>query len=389
MRAKPARIAALDSLRGLLAVWVVGAHVASRSLLDSQVRSAHLASLIEPMLPVSVFIILSGFVVFYLLNREQLSYGAFLTRRLFRLVPLYFVVLLIAAPLVQTQLHVLESLPVRNHTILDSIRIHQETLAQFWPHLAAHVTLLHGLIPDAWLRDSSHTFLSPGWSISLEWQFYIVAPLLLVLMRQRRILVLVMLGAGCAALQFAQVAGFGFLPNQAAYFLLGISSWYLFLHAERLSAVKARVRDLVMVGLCVLTYLLLPNHWPVIIWLVVMNVVLAERLGLATWLTRLGHSILHLPAFKRLGEISYSIYLLHIPIMHASLYLIIHQAPGLSGWAFLAALLPLTLVLSIVASVFTHRFIELPAIRLGKRLSQPVEATQALNLSAGVWLTSH
>jgi len=52
------KILPLESLRGLLAVWVLAAHVAGRSLLDSQIAAARLNALTEPLLPVYVFMIL-------------------------------------------------------------------------------------------------------------------------------------------------------------------------------------------------------------------------------------------------------------------------------------------------------------------------------------------
>lgn len=38
--------------------------------------------------------------------------------------------------------------------------------------------MFHGAVPEVLVKDAPGAFLEPAWSISLEWQFYLVAPLL-------------------------------------------------------------------------------------------------------------------------------------------------------------------------------------------------------------------
>ena len=86
-------LASLESLRGLLALWVLIAHVTARVISEGTISKAHAQAPLEPLLPVYVFMILSGFVIFSLLQREQESYGVFVVRRIFRLAPLFLVVM--------------------------------------------------------------------------------------------------------------------------------------------------------------------------------------------------------------------------------------------------------------------------------------------------------
>jgi peptidoglycan/LPS O-acetylase OafA/YrhL len=115
------------------------------------------------------FIILSGFVITQLLVAKNEPYGIFIFRRFIRLFPAFVVCLAIA-------------LLVRPFTFgtapSELIREASEN-RYFWWHLGAHASLIHGLVPTAWLPLSQLAFLPPGWSISLEFQLYLVAPLVL------------------------------------------------------------------------------------------------------------------------------------------------------------------------------------------------------------------
>lgn len=362
------KIGALEALRGLLAVWVLAAHVAGRSLLDSDIRAAHLAAITEPLLPVYVFMILSGFVIFYLLDQKPQSYRTFITHRFFRLVPLYFVVLAVVAMLVGLQLHSLESLPWQNRAVTDSIKIHQETLQNFWPHLSAHLLLIQGLIPDAWLPDASFTFLSQGWSVSLEWQFYLLAPLVFLLIRRNQIPLLVGLVAILVLLQAVHFAGVGFLPNQFHYFALGIASYYFYKSSLPIPA-AGPVSDLTVLAVCAVLLALLASPWPPVIWLLTLYLIAMQRRRCRSPLSGMFLPILEIPVLQWLGRISYSVYLVHIPILYAVFHFLSHAAPELQNWGFLATALLFTLIATVGVSALTYHWIERPGINLGRRLA--------------------
>ena len=104
-----------------------------------------------------------------------------------------------------------------------------------WPNdwaigIATHLTMTHGLFPDGVLPDVWVGFLGAAWSLSTEWQFYLLA-----------LLIGARLGAarrwpGCswrfaaASIAWQAVApepwqfSRAFLPNKAQYFALGIAS---------------------------------------------------------------------------------------------------------------------------------------------------------------------
>lgn len=359
------KLKALESLRGLLALWVVAAHVAGRSLLDADIKEAHLVALTEPLLPVYVFMMLSGFVIFLMLDHEREEYVPYLIRRFFRLAPLYYVVLGVSALLVGTQLHALESLPWVNRSVSDSITVHRETLASFWSNLSAHLLLLQGVIPEALLRDVNFTFLSHGWSVSLEWQFYLVAPVFFYLAIQREYLLLISTAIVLGALQALSLFGVGFFPNQFHYFVIGIASYYLYAMTRQKPKLAGWARDVVLAAILAAVAFILPEPWPVIIWLLVLDTLLMQKVGASSTISKVIGRILKCPPFLYLGRVSYSIYLVHIPILYVVFHGLTHYAPGLTGWTFLGVALPLVLMTSIGVASLTYRLIELPGIRLG------------------------
>src|SRR5882757_3055269 len=150
-----------DGLRGLLALWVFASHA-----LELGPYSAAAAPL-RPNLAVDIFIILSGFVIFHLLGTGE-DYRTFITRRWFRLFPVFAVCFLIALALYGWM------------QVDDEVAFGLGHLSNLKPHLVAHATMLHGVVPEQILPHSARAILVPAWSISLEWQFYLVAPLLFV-----------------------------------------------------------------------------------------------------------------------------------------------------------------------------------------------------------------
>ncbi len=83
------RIRAFESLRGLLALWVVAYHAALTAGMHAESWRFPLNLLGKGEYAVDIFIILSGFVIFALLDNSRETYGVFLIRRAFRLYPIY------------------------------------------------------------------------------------------------------------------------------------------------------------------------------------------------------------------------------------------------------------------------------------------------------------
>jgi peptidoglycan/LPS O-acetylase OafA/YrhL len=76
-------------------------------------------------------------------------------------------------------------------------------------------------------------------------------------------------------------------------------------------------------------------------------------------------------AVRKLSDISYSLYLLHMPVGMLVIDLVIH-AGGSFSWAF-----SLAVIASLLAATLSHRAIEKPAQRLGRQLASRVRGPSA------------
>lgn len=390
-----ARLDELDGLRALLAWWVVVYHAQGATFSAAAAfESGPLSFLGHGTLAVDAFMILSGFVIFFLLDREHETYPVFLLRRFLRLFPAYAVCF--AAMLLLQDAYIENLYHLRPHhapeLFEEMLRDAREPLHQWPAQLALHALLLHGPIPDAWLHNSAGAFLMPAWSVSLEWQFYLVAPGLYWLLRRGR--------AGLASCALAMGLAYAtrgawppapfdaYLPVHLHLFAVGIASYFGFQWAARQSgslrsalawapaaALLATTAFLIANGLRIGSNALLPSRWiPLSIWAFVFGCALAALSGAPGPLARAARRLLLSQPLRFLGEISYSTYLVHWPLMVLCTAIFRHLAFELTPTLHFLLLLAVGAPLVALASWVLHRFVERPGIALGRRWARRAEA---------------
>ena len=176
----------LDGLRGWLAWVVVLDHIAFFTGLGAPWISRDEAQLAGAV-AVMIFIILSGFVITHLVIEKAEPYGLYLARRALRIYPVYLVALFMGIGATFLTFKTFLTPDGALDPAAMSIIQYPETgvlmfdraaaySSAYFAHLALHLTMLHGAISQAFLPHSQLMFLSPAWSLSLEWQFYLVAP---------------------------------------------------------------------------------------------------------------------------------------------------------------------------------------------------------------------
>ncbi|MCK1712157.1 MULTISPECIES: acyltransferase [unclassified Bradyrhizobium] len=229
------RFQAIEGLRGWLAWTVVLAHLAYCSGFNTGALAAQFRSLGLPA--VLVFLIVSGFVITHVVVEKPQAYPVYLIQRFARLFPLFaatcifgfFTNDLLAISLAAPGFNDSEFAKVVNGVAASNHKY-------FRSHLLAHVTMLHGAIPNAALPYSEYAFNMPAWSISLEWQFYLVAPLIICIIRNELLFPLLAIAVAICELWFKSFVGTvqpGALPLAVCYFVMGIVSRLTYPYVER------------------------------------------------------------------------------------------------------------------------------------------------------------
>ena len=171
------RVPEFEGLRGLLSWWVVITHMLLLSGYSPEALGRCWRVLVHGNQAVDVFIILSGFVIHKLWHDSREPYGIFLARRFLRLWPCYIVCLLGALALRPCIAMAIAQPPLGDPSLRELALVNwQQEQSRLGTNFLVHTTMLHGAVPETWLPGSAIALLGPAWSISLEWQFYLVAP---------------------------------------------------------------------------------------------------------------------------------------------------------------------------------------------------------------------
>jgi peptidoglycan/LPS O-acetylase OafA/YrhL len=357
----------LEGLRGLAALWVFAVHV-------SILCGTNIPVISWGALGVDLFILLSGFLMVHQYEQRKDSnpwtsrktIGHFWCRRFFRIAPLYYILLTVAFaidPILEWA-----RLDIGTHypsSLTNSLRYSDRTLA----NILTHFSFSFGFLP----HYSFETAL-PDWSIGLEMQFYLLFPLLMiVVLRLGYIWMTIVTLAASVAAYFAFPAFFqsfpmgSFLPLRINLFLLGMLI---------AAAYHAKVRHAyIYVPLLPLIALVVTSNRTALG--VVADVVLAGLLLVVTYpdarirqVTAPIRWILNSTIAQRLGDISYSVYLVHLLVimplcawlLHFRLLTALPQIPRFALFFAASGLIVFPLAMLLYYAV------EQPGIRLGKRI---------------------
>lgn len=371
------RIPEFEGLRGYLAWWVFAFHIITIAGFSAEDYPRGIRLLVRGEYPVDVFIILSGFVIFMLLETKQQKYWTFITQRFFRLYPVFIVVFILAVFAHPLRIESLNALPW-DHNELDGLRASRwlQTDNFFWSNIVTHLTLLHSAIPETWLPTASTAFVSPGWSISLEWQFYLVAPMLLFIFKRFKF------SSWIGFIIIAYISNYlleshltpmfplgGFLLQKLLLFWIGICSFFLWHHTIEVEKQSQYTGSLLFAGIAPLVFPYTLSI-PLTIWTIVLATAMAAQgkqkpFILIQWVRLLLCNRVAL----YMGAISYCTYLCHelcIWLIHWGFM----QADFITSRQQLGLLLlgAGTPIVFLLASLL-HHLIEIPGIKIGRHLT--------------------
>lgn len=324
---------------------------------------------------VFAFIVISGFVITHLILSRAEPYPAYIGRRFLRLYPVYLVCLLVgmATTALYTDAVIAQPWGALSPPIGEFSRQFASQASHPIAHVLAHLTMFQGLIPDQVLDNANVAFLGPAWSLSLEWQFYLVAPFVVAAaIRPRRALALTLLFLPAYALYWTGRLGTYGAPWGHPSVLFG---------AAPLFAIGIATR-IVLPGLPAI------RHYPVVpvVWaLGCIVLVYRDALFLGIWLAMVAYMLMQAPADRVsqvvdrvlhalldsriaiwLGQRSYTTYLIHFPLIQAIVWACARARLGY--WPSVGVLAVGTVALTLIASAVIHRWIERPGIALGKTL---------------------
>lgn len=361
----PQRLLELDGIRGLAAVavmcghWVVASPGATGPV-SGPVTSAigwmlqtPLSALIAGSQMVILFFVLSGMVLAlpWLAGRNR-SYGRYLVTRALRLYPVAWVAAALgAAILVLTGS---DTAPGLSPWL--SIQLHAPLPPLSLVHFA-------GLI---WPFDPSRLD-APLWSLEQELRLSLLLPLLVLVVRRSHRLIVVLI-AVCLIVEGTAstwvLASWSWTPVAAGCFLLGV---LVARHREALNHrwahTSAPARSLVWLGVLFSFWIPMRYGDILIVNRLLFNLlpalgacallVAAQGPGLAIWLRG------RVPAW--LGRISYSLYVIHIVVMHLLAGICPAGVPMID-------LAPVGIGLSLALATVMQRYVEVPAVALGRRV---------------------
>jgi peptidoglycan/LPS O-acetylase OafA/YrhL len=365
------RLAYLDGLRGFAAVFVVVHHLhqelVTMGALPMQIARAfkwiqlgHFA--------VDLFIVLSGYSLMMPVVRSktkslELGFGAYLRRRARRILPPYY------ASLALTLVVILLVPGMRDMTG----SIWDLTLpALTWGAVLSHLLLVHN-----WFAAWALKINTPLWSVATEWQIYFIFPLVLLPVWKRFGAIAMLLVGGALGLTLGlamrQQMEFG-CPWYIGLFAMGMLAAIVNFDRSSEPAKYGHVSGSVTIFAIAMLALLIkwvPDR--LILCDFVAGIAASSFLIYATGLVLTGRAreMLIMRCLESriaigLGGISYSLYLVHFPLIALTRWLLqnINAKPEASGLLMTVIVLPMIFVVTYAFhNLFERPFQNLPRER--------------------------
>ena len=340
------RAANLDGLRGLLALSVVFHHA---SIYHGQLTTAHW--LPPPsafynelgQASVGLFFVITAYLFWtkVMINAGRLDFVALLVSRAFRIGPVY---------LVATLIFIVANL------WLDGFTLHIPA-ASFAVENLQRLAL--GLFDPGRINGHPSVILAGvTWTLPYEWRFYLLLPLLALIARlPRMVMPAALAGCGLVAVLFAEIGA-----RDLALLLLfgGGIAWATIAHQAPLPEVRRPVVSiLVIVLLAVVAAFQTPFEavWPPLL-------LIAAFAGIMQGGDLFG--LLRLRATRRLGDISYPLYLMHGPVLAAAFAFQPVRDAALGNpvayWSIVIGIIAVALLVALGV----HVAVEMPGMALGR-----------------------
>ncbi|MEN3758950.1 acyltransferase [Aeromonas veronii] len=341
----PERNTPLDSIRYFLASFVFFSHAFFlRDIVLKGTWTGHTSPEIAYLaqIGVTVFFMITGYLFWNIVKKEHIDWVDLYKNRIFRITPVLFFNNLFIAAII---FYITTTLP--NGNFIKWFDIINNNLSDY----------------SAYTPTWSLT-AGVRWTLVYEWGFYFSLPILALLNKK----------------PFETVLGLLFISIYAADYLnpkIPFNFMSMFFFGMLISELSSKINTstLILDILFVVVILIIFTMNPTVY---VTSSILNPLLAIAVFCLSKGATIfglLNIKGFKRLGQASYSIY-----IMHASVIFIIYKVANKfnllteNSSSICVSILSFTIVLFV--STLTYAIIERPFMRFGKKLKiKPYEST--------------
>lgn len=195
------------------------------------------------------------------------------------------------------------------------------------------------------------------WTLKYEWVFYLTLPILATLLKERTLAIIsLIVGVG---ISYFNINGFGFESHYLIYFIFGGGIAFVqSLNNKKLSGMMSTSIWSVISILSLVFVIFITPHYSVflsdiLILFFLMPIIFGNSL----------FGLLKLKSSIRLGEISYSIYLMH-GIVFFVIFIFLFDVNKMNGWVEFFIYMPFSLMLVVFFSVYTYQYIEKPFVVL-------------------------
>jgi peptidoglycan/LPS O-acetylase OafA/YrhL len=320
---------------------------------------------------VIIFFMLSGFVLASSLEEKRDSYAGFIVKRLFRIYPAFFVVIVGSYSL---------------HIWIGDRNSHFDSSPWFHDAVAHPSLSASNLIDHLVMRGTMQAMGldSVIWSLVHEMRISLIFPLLMaaVVKFRRTALPVALLVSFVCALYLLDATGTapkGFLEKTeraswitTLYFVVVfVAGILLSLNREIVAKRIAHVPAWVLYALLILSMLCISKsegdtdslYSALTDYLYCFSaiIIISVALGFKSF-----QNFLALRSFMRLGRISYSLYLVHVPIIYV-------LGTCLGEWLSLGWIIGLSIVVSFLVAEFLAVTVEFPFMNLGRKLSKRLD----------------
>ena len=373
----------LEGLRGVASLWVFLGHIAL-------LVNCKIPIIAVPKLGVDLFILLSGYLMTknYIERQDREPWGAWQTiktfwmRRYFRIAPLYYVMLIIALLsghfMGEMRQIIAEAFP---STATETSRYSDFSFL----NMLTHITFVFGDIPQY-----AYNTALPDWSIGLEMQYYLLFPFMMLLtLRWGFVITLVAMMALTVVGRYLLPGLFEAFPMPSMIliklhmFIAGMlmaeavrQGRIVYMLLALLAPVVSALLNIRMDSVQVFFEVLMIVGMTGILWRYQSKNLLQQIFSVPRWILR--HRL-----FTWLGDVSYSVYLLHLLIVMPVVAMLITHLNIASHSSGARYLLTVGICLPVVYLLATllYRYVELQGIALGKRvIASDSSREKALNL---------